>query len=44
MAKNNCVHETSKDLFTEISGWMFPQLKIDSKQFLEDYFNIDLTI
>ena len=27
-----------------ISGGMFPELSIDSKQFLEDYFKIDLTI
>lgn len=33
-----------KDYLNAISGGMFPELKIDSKQFLEDYFNIDLTI
>ena len=34
----------NRDYENEISGGMFPELSIDSKQFLEDYFNIDLTI
>ena len=32
------------DYQNSISGGFFPELSIDSKQFLEDYFNIDLTI
>ena len=33
-----------QDYKNAISGGMFPLLEIDSKQFLEDYFKIDLTI
>ena len=33
-----------QDYKNAISGGMFPQLEIDPKQFLEDYFKIDLTI
>lgn len=36
--------DRKKDYLNAIRCGMFPELSIDSKQFLEDYFKIDLTI